>query len=104
MRSTECFEGPNLHLSERLSTKLSFSAGWLLCNEGVWADRTGVHLVCDHVTELQEVGHTYRSCLVKGFASTTVVEYRTAKAWKLGTVGPFVDIIERGAIEDRSRE
>ena len=45
MRSTEGFEGPDLHLSETLATKVGFTAEGLLGDEGVRTDGTGVHLV-----------------------------------------------------------
>ena len=97
---TEGFDGPDLHLSETLTTELGFTAEGLLRDERVGSDGTGVHFVFDHVTEFEHVGHTDSSFLVEAFARGTVVELGGAVAGKSGFVGPLTEIFEVGTIED----
>ena len=53
---------------------LSLTTEWLLRDERVRTDGASMHLVIDHVTELEEVGHTDRSGLVELLTRTTVEE------------------------------
>ena len=72
--------------------------------ERVRSDGTGVHLVFDHVAELEHVGHTHRCLLVEAFARRTIVELRGAVAGKTGLVCPFAEIFEVGTVEDGGGE
>lgn len=48
----EAFERPNLHLTETLTAELRLTAERLLRDKRIGTDRTGVHLVVDHVPSL----------------------------------------------------
>ena len=100
----EAFERPNLHLTETLAAELGLTAERLLRDERVGTDRTGVHLVVDHVAELEHVDHAHRRRLVEHFARAAVVEVRTAavRNTRLGRV--LVDLVERRTVEDRRCE
>ena len=63
-----------------------------------------MHLIIDHVTELEEVGHTHRSRLVKLLTRSPVEEVGLTVAWKTSLVRPSVHIIERSTVEDRRSE
>ena len=58
MACTKGLKGPNLHLTKTLSTELCLTTERLLGNQTVRADRAGVHLILNHVTELEEVSDT----------------------------------------------
>ena len=92
--SAECFERPNLHLSETLTTKLSFTTKRLLSDQGVRTDRTCMHLVLNHVTELKHIDHTYCSRLVETIAGATVVKISLAITGNACLVGPFIEVVE----------
>ena len=102
MAGTEGLQCPDLHLSETLSTELGFTAERLLSDETVRADGTGVHLVLNHVTQLEEVGNTHCGWLVEALASLAVVEIGRAEARQSGLVSPFCQVVELRTIEDRS--
>ncbi len=104
MRRAECLKRPDLHLSETLSTELRLTTERLLCDERVGTDGTCVHLVLDHVTELKHVDHTNGCGLVETVTCTTVVEVSLTVAGKTGLVSPFVQVVERGTVENRSGE
>ena len=74
VRAPEGFESPDFPSPRALTTVLSLTTEWLLRDERVRTDGASVHLVIDHVTELQEVGHTDRSGLVELLTRTTVEE------------------------------
>ena len=63
-----------------------------------------MHLVIYHVTELEEVGHTDRSGLVKLLTRTTVEEIGLTIAGEPSLIRPSVHIIERSTVEDRRSE
>ncbi len=101
---TEGLKGPYLHLAEALATKLRLTTQRLLRNEGVWPDGTSVHLVINHVAELEHVDHTYRSELVETVARFTVVEVSLTKARQLRLLDIFLDLRLAGTVEDRRTE
>ena len=104
MRSTECLDCPDLHLSETLTTELCLTTKWLLSDERVRTDRTSVHLVLYHVTELQEVCDTDCSRLVEHLTCLTIIKVCRAVAWETCLVSPLVKVIKLSTIEDRSSE
>ena len=104
MAGTEGFDRPDLHLSETLTTEVGLTTERLLRDERVRSDGTGVHLVFDHVAELEHVGHTHRCLLVEAFARRTIVELRGAVAGKAGLVCPFAEIFEVGTVENGGGE
>lgn len=61
-----------------------------------------MHLVFNHVTELQHVSHTYRSLLLECFTGTTIIQRCLAVARQAGLIGPFVQIVQRCTVKDRS--
>ena len=63
-----------------------------------------MHLIIDHVTELEEVGDPNRSRLVKLLTRTTIEEVGLTVAGKPCLVGPFVHIVEGSPVKDRSGE
>ncbi|CUP64901.1 Uncharacterised protein [Segatella copri] len=102
MACTECLDSPDLHLSESLTTKLCFTTKWLLCNQRVWTDRTSVHLILNHMTQLQEVSHTNSSWLVKLLSCLTIIKVSRAETWQACLICPFREIIQFSTIKDRS--
>src|SRR5690606_24643463 len=71
---TECFDSPNLHFSKTLSTELCLTTQWLLCNERVRSDRTGVHLIVNQVTEFQHICYPNGYRLVKLLTAQSIVQ------------------------------
>ena len=63
-----------------------------------------MHLIVNHVAQLQEVSHTHRSRLVETLTSTTIIQVRLTVARNTSFVCPFVQIIQSRTIEDRSSE
>ena len=61
-----------------------------------------MHLVLNHVAEFQHVGHTHRSLLLECLTRTTVVQSGLAVTGKPCFVGPLVQVVQRGTVEDRS--
>ena len=59
-----------------------------------------MHLVFNHVTELQEVGHTNGCRLVELLTGLAVVEACGAEARQAGLVGPLGEVVELGTVED----
>jgi hypothetical protein len=55
---TVCFQRPNFHFTKTLTTELGFTAQWLLRDKAVWPDRTGVHLIVNHVVQLDDIDDT----------------------------------------------
>ena len=98
--STEGFDCPDFHLSETLTTKLGFTTKRLLSDERVRSDRTCVHLIFYHVTELKHVGHTYCCLLVEFFTGGTIIKLSCAVAGKTSLVGPFAEVFEVCTVED----
>ena len=78
VRCTEGFKGPNLHLSETLTTEVGLTAKGLLGDERVGSNATGVHLVVDHMVQLEVIDVTYRCRLVETLAGLAVVEIGAA--------------------------
>ena len=98
MSGTVCLQCPNLHLSETLTTELSFTSKRLLGNQAVRTDRTGVHLIIDHVTELHEVSHTDSSHLVERLTGLTIIELCLTGTRQTGFVGPLIQLLHRTTI------
>ena len=63
-----------------------------------------MHLVFNHVAELEHVNHAYGSGLVKALAGTAVIQVGLAVAGQSSLVGPFVEVVESGAVKDGSGE
>ena len=104
VRSTEGLKSPYLHLPEALATMLGLPPEGLLRDERVGTDGARVHLVIDHVTELEEVGHPNGRGLVEALTGTPVVEVGLTVARQASLVRPGVHIIERSTVEDRCGE
>ena len=104
MGCAECLERPHLHLTETLSAELGLTTEGLLGDERVRADATCVHLVFDHVAEFEHVDDAYGSGLVEAFAGTAVVEICLSVAGYACLIGPVVEVVERGAVENRGGE
>ena len=83
---------------------LSLTAKRLLRDQRVRPDGTSVHLIVDHVTELEEVGDPNRSRLVKLLTRTTIEEVGLTVAGEPCLVSPFVHIVEGSSVKDRSGE
>ena len=63
-----------------------------------------MHLVFNHVAQLQHVSDTHGSHLVEWFASTTIVQLCLAITWQTSLRGPLVQVIQGSTVEDRSSE
>ena len=63
-----------------------------------------MHLVLNHVTELEEVGDTYGSRLVEALTSLTIIQVGRAQTWQTCLVGPLSEVVELSTVEDRSSE
>ena len=100
MAGTKCLKSPDLHLSETLTTKLCLTTKWLLGNQAVRTNRTGMHLVLYHVTKLQEVGNTYRCRLVKLLTCLTIIQMGRAEAGKSCLICPLGKVLQFSTIED----
>ena len=71
---TICLKCPYLHLSETLSTKLSFTTQRLLCNQGVWTSRTCMDLIVNQMMQFQVVHVTDSGRTVKRLSCTSVTK------------------------------
>ncbi len=100
----ECFERPDFHLSEALSTKLRLTSERLLGNQRVRADRAGMHLVLDHMAEFEHIDHTHGGGLVETLAGAAVVEVGLSITGNACLVGPFVEVFHRRTVENRGGE
>ena len=67
------FERPHFHFPEPLTTKLSFTTQWLLCNEGVRACRTSMNLIINQMVKFKHVNVTNGNTVIHRFTSTTIV-------------------------------
>ncbi len=99
---------PDLHFAETLTAELPAPyrprEGLLLRNERVGTDRTGMHLVVDHMAQLQHVDHAHGSRLVELLARLAVVQVGATATRNAGLRRIFVDLVERGPVEDRRGE
>ena len=73
-------------------------------DEGVRTDGTGVHLVIDHVAQLDHVDHADSGGLVEPVTGAAVAQAGLAISGHAGLVGVVADILDAGAVEDRSAE
>ena len=101
MAGTECLQGPDFHLSETLATKLSLTTKWLLGNQRIRTYATSMHLVFNHVAQLQEVGDTHSGRLVEHFARLTIKQVGRAESWQTSLVCPLLQVFEFGTVENR---
>ena len=69
MLRVEC---PHFHFAEALASELRLAAEWLLGDQRVRANRTGVDLVVHQVVQLQHVDVANRDLAVERFAGTPV--------------------------------
>ncbi len=60
-----------------------------------------MHLVLDHVAELEHVDHSHGGRLVETLAGAAVIEIGLSVAGHSGLVGPLVEILEGSTVEDR---
>ena len=72
--STISFQCPNLHLTKTLTTELSLTTKRLLGDEGVWSDRTGVHLIINHVVQFHHIDDTHGCFLVEAVSRFSIIE------------------------------
>ena len=63
-----------------------------------------MHLIFYHVAELKHVNNTYGSGLVEAFAGAAIVEVGLAVAGQACFVGPLVEVIHAGTVENGSGE
>ena len=63
-----------------------------------------MHLVIDHVSQLDHVDHTDSRRLVEPLTCSAVPEMRLAVSWEAGLVGVVADLLDGGTIEDRRAE
>ena len=63
-----------------------------------------MHLVVDHMVQLQHVDVTHCGRLVKRFARFAVVELHTAVVGQTCLAHVLVDLLQRSAVEDRRGE
>src|SRR5689334_17030777 len=97
---TKCFQCPNFHFSETLTSELRLTTQRLLSDQRVRTDRTRMHLVVDHVTELQHVDNSNCCGLVEFFTSTTVVEICASELRQAGLGYPLVDLLISSTVEN----
>ena len=60
-----------------------------------------MHLVLDHVTELKHIDYSHGRRLVETLAGATVVEIGLSVAGDSCLVGPLVEVLKGGSVEDR---
>ena len=63
-----------------------------------------MHLVVNHVAELDHIDHTHCRRLVEPVTCTTVTEICLTVSWKSCLVSILTDVIESSTVEDRSTE
>ena len=63
-----------------------------------------MHLVLNHVTEFQEVCHTYCSRLVEALACLTIIKVCRAEVRQTCLVCPFREVLKVSTVEDRCSE
>ena len=61
-----------------------------------------MHLVFNHVTQFQHVGHTYSSLLLERLSRTTIVQSSFAITRQTCFISPCVQVVQRSSIKDRS--
>src|SRR5438477_92760 len=97
-------ERPDLHLAEALSTELRLAAERLLRDETVRPRGARMHLVVDQVVELQHVHEAYGHLPVEGITGPAVEEAHLASSRQPRGIEHLLDLILRGAVEDRGGE
>ena len=63
-----------------------------------------MHLIFNHVTELEEVGDTYGCRLVEHLTGLTIIQMCRAEAGQTCLIGPLCKVIQFGTIKDRCSE
>ena len=63
-----------------------------------------MHLILNHVTQLQEVSDTYCSRLVEALTSLTVIEMSRAETRQTCLVSPLCEVIELCTVKNRGSE
>ena len=104
VRGTEGFESPDFHLTETLTAEVGFTAKGLLGDEGVRSNATGMHLVVDHVVQLEHVDVADGGGLVEAFASFAVIEVGATVFGKACFAHVTVNLLECGTVENRGLE
>src|ERR1700761_9440839 len=80
VRSTIRLECPYFHFTKTLATELRLTTQRLLRDQAIRSNRTRVHLIVDHVVQLDDIDDTYRGFLVKPFAGFAIIKMRVTKA------------------------
>ena len=60
-----------------------------------------MHLIVDHVTELDHVDHPYGSLLVEALSGTSVIEVSMSESRYPCLIGIFGNLLEGSSVEDR---
>ena len=63
-----------------------------------------MHLVVNHVTELDHIDNTHSCRLVEPVTCTTVTEISLTISWKACLICVLTDVAEACTVEDRSAE
>src|SRR5690606_36703308 len=98
-----CFQSPDLHLPETLTTELRLTTQRLLGNQTVRAGRTRVHLVVDQVVDLEHVHVAYGNRTLETIAGPPVVQPELTAVIKIGQTQHFLDLELLRTIEYRRR-
>src|SRR5450830_414201 len=55
VRRAICFQRPNFHLTETLTTELCLTAQWLLSNQRIRTSRAGMHFIIKQMMQLENM-------------------------------------------------
>src|SRR6187401_1132868 len=91
---------PILHLTKTLTTELCFTTQRLLCDKTVWSDRTGMHLIINHVVKFDHIDNTNRCFLVETISRFTIIQVRMTKHWDTGLLAIGTDLVGGCSVED----
>src|SRR4030042_3282016 len=80
MTSAIGFQCPYFHLAETLSSKLSFTAKGLLCNQRVWTGGTGMYFIFNQVNKLHHINYSHGYGLIKLLTGLPVLKGCFAKS------------------------
>src|SRR5690606_38082100 len=101
---TICFQSPDLHFTEALATKLSFTAQWLLRNERVRSDRTSVDLVVNQVVQFEHINIAHSHRTVERLTGTSIIKNGLTRCFKTCIFQHRINVGFNSTVKDRSRD
>src|SRR5450631_127012 len=104
IRGSIGFQCPYFHFTKPLTTELSFTTQRLLRDQTVWPNASCMHLIINHMVQLNYVDDPNRSFLVKPISGLTVIQVGMAETWQARFFNMLGYFFHRCTIENRRCE